>query len=557
MTGLIGTLFNQLKSFVIGLRYTSSDLAFYNRGEGIPNLISNNIDATIESVLFPAISKVQDDKEKMKASLRRVMKMSTYIIVPMMFGLLAVSDNLIRLLYTEKWNDCIPFLKVICIMQCFTIMNTANLQAIKATGRSDISLKLEVIKKPIFLLMIILAMFINPFAIVVANTIYSIIALLINSYPNKKLLNYSIIEQLNDVGGNFLIAFLMMILVIGIGTLPLNKYLLVLLQVIFGILIYLFFSILFKIESFNYILGILKDIYYKRGINLKVSKIKINFSYWFHSDKLNEEQSTKFENWKTYCYLKHKYQKMLDEMPKKQGSGVQSNKVWWCWFQGEENALPISKVCLASLRKHLNDRDIVIITEENMWKYIELPDYIKEKYKKGIISRTHFSDLLRLQLLITYGGTWIDSTVLCTGYTERTKELFNKPLFLFSHWKRGDGSMVASSWFITAEKDNPILIATRDLLFEYWKKHNYLIHYFLFHLFFTMATEKYSEDWKNVKRFSNIPPHILQGEMFEKYSEERFEEIKKISDFHKLTQKVDLNTIEENSFYKYLLNNLK
>ena len=106
--------------------------------------------------------------------------------------------------------------------------------------------------------------------------------------------------------------------------------------------------------------------------------------------------------------------------------------MWWCWFQGEENAPDLCKKCLESLRKYLKDREIIVITEKNMYDYIDFPDFIKEKYNKGIITRTHLSDLLRIQLLIKYGGTWIDSTVLFTGFNDLTKSYFDVPLFLLS-----------------------------------------------------------------------------------------------------------------------------
>ena len=145
----------------------------------------------------------------------------------------------------------------------------------------------------------------------------------------------------------------------------------------------------------------------------------------------------------------------------------------------------------------------------------------------------------------------MDSSVLCTEYN---KSFFDKPLFVFQNYKRGDVSLLLSSWFITAEKNNPILITTRNLLYEYWRTNNYLLHYYLLHLFFTLAVEKYEELWKQVPRFSNIPPHILQFEFLEEYSEERFEEIKKMSSVHKLNQKMDFSKAKNNSFYEYILN---
>jgi len=212
-----------------------------------------------------------------------------------------------------------------------------------------------------------------------------------------------------------------------------------------------------------------------------------------------------------------------------------TKKIFWCWLQGEDNAPVLCKKCLASLREHFPDHEIIVVTEDNMFQLVTFPDYIVEKYRKGTISRTHFSDILRTALLVKYGGVWIDSTVYCTGYNI---PIFDYPMFVFQDWKFDlEQPTVASSWFLSAYQGHPIFHCMLDLFYKYWKENNELENYFLFHLFFKMVTEKYSELWKQVPRFSNIPPHILQFEMFDKYSDVRFEQIKKMSDFHKLTYK--------------------
>ena len=113
---------------------------------------------------------------------------------------------------------------------------------------------------------------------------------------------------------------------------------------------------------------------------------------------------------------------------------------------------------------------------------------------------------------------------------------------------------MASSWLISAEKNNNIIRMTRDLLLEYWKKHNILIHYYLFHLFFTMATKKYSEEWNLLNNYPNANPHILQFEMFDEYDAKRMNEIKYFADFHKLTQKSNITNYSKNSYYAKISN---
>ena len=288
----------------------------------------------------------------------------------------------------------------------------------------------------------------------------------------------------------------------------------------------------------------IKEFYYKS--RKKIKRIYISF---FANPGLNVYLKDASFNWKTYKYLKKKYKYVVDEHKINNSRNI-SNKVWWCWLQGEENAPEICKANLESLRENLKDREIIVITDENYMDYISLPDYIIKKYKKGLISKTHFSDILRLQLLVTCGGTWIDSSVLCTDYN---KEFYDKPLFVFKNMLKEDKSMVCSSWFITSESNNPIISLTRDLLFEYWKKQKVLVNYFLVHIFFTIATEKYPKIWKDVHTYSNVSPHILQFEMLDSYNNERWEEIKEISSIHKLTQKINEKDNKKDSYFNYII----
>lgn len=259
------------------------------------------------------------------------------------------------------------------------------------------------------------------------------------------------------------------------------------------------------------------------------------------------------KNWIIYTYLKHKYSKFLKKYEAKENKIHEySDIVWWCWFQGEEKAPDIVKACLESVRNNMPGKKIIVITEDNMWNYVSMPDFIKEKYKKGIISRTHFSDLLRLELLITYGGLWIDSTVLCTA---EPAYAFNKPLFVFKTNEKNDPATAAQSWFIYSEKNNPILCLTRELHYKYWKKHNTQIHYFIFYFFMKLAAEKYKAEWNSIPFFSDVPPHIMQRELFTEYSDERTEQLKRMSDIHKLTYKFkkDSDLQKENTIYKKIL----
>lgn len=232
-----------------------------------------------------------------------------------------------------------------------------------------------------------------------------------------------------------------------------------------------------------------------------------------------------------------------------------SNKVWVCWMQGMEHAPELVKVCFESLRKHLGDREIIVITAENLEQYVTFPDYIKEKYASGIITQTHFSDLLRVELLAKYGGTWIDATVLCTdsripGY------MLDSDLFLYQCLKPGrDGhACVASSWFITACTNHPMILLVRELFHEYWKKNNVLKDYFLVHYFFQLAIETYPGEWSRVVPVCNSTPHILLLNIFERFDADWLNSVEDMTCFHKLSYKFsEEQTSQTGTCYEYLL----
>lgn len=257
--------------------------------------------------------------------------------------------------------------------------------------------------------------------------------------------------------------------------------------------------------------------------------------------------------------LEHKYNHEIknfmsgykDELPHNM-----SNKVWVCWFQGMDSAPDLVKKCYESLKKNLSDREIVLITNENMNEYVEFPKYILDKWKNGKITHTHMTDLLRLELLIKYGGMWVDSTVLCTRKRNEIPDyFFDSDLFLYQILKPGrDGqAQPISSWLISAKTNNKILMMTKYLCYEYWKNNEEMVDYFLFHDFMTIALEHNMEDWQKIIPRDNAAPHILLLRLFDKYDEQTYQAILEQSPFHKLTYKFTEEQVDlEGTYYKKL-----
>jgi len=225
--------------------------------------------------------------------------------------------------------------------------------------------------------------------------------------------------------------------------------------------------------------------------------------------------------------------------------------IWWCWLQGYDQAPELAQCCYESLKQNIKGYDIKIVTFENLPDYITLPDYIVKKFNNGIISATHYSDIIRLELLIQYGGIWIDSTVLCTD-NEMCTVIENAPLFVYQILLSGGNSSLASNWLISSKPRSPVLKLTKDLLLEYWKHHNMLEHYYLFHSFFSMALREYPEIWKQIPVYNNVSPQMLLRELTSTYSDERYTTLKKFSSFHKLSYKLPYLP-KGSTFYEVLI----
>lgn len=233
-----------------------------------------------------------------------------------------------------------------------------------------------------------------------------------------------------------------------------------------------------------------------------------------------------------------------------------SKKVWVCWFQGLEDAPNIVKKCYNSLKINMPDKDITLITEDNMMEYVKFPQYILDKWKNGNITHTHMTDLLRLELLINYGGMWVDATVYCSD-SNIPNYIFDSELFFFQCLKPGrDGhSSYISSWLISAKSNNKLLMACRDLCYKYWEQNEKMVDYFLLHDFMAIVLDYYEEDWKRVVPRDNATPHILLLRLFDQYDESVWNAVRNQSCFHKMTYKFsEEQTKIKGTYYDRLFN---
>lgn len=243
-----------------------------------------------------------------------------------------------------------------------------------------------------------------------------------------------------------------------------------------------------------------------------------------------------------YKMLKRKYlsrctkDRDWENKPKKPNKGV----IWMSWLSGEENAPLLVKRCFESVRRQFPDKKIVVIDENNYNDYIELPDYIIEKYETGIIGPAHFCDLIRIAVLIKYGGCWIDATVLCTD-RKLLDYVFDEPLFMYSFYYFGFNPeiMELNNWLICSRSNNNILCLIQKLLYEYWKNMDRAVNYFIFQIFTTIAVEYYSDEFAKMPIVSQVDSHILATYIFDEFDRNKYEILCSQTGIHKLSTRFD------------------
>ena len=259
ISALLDTVYNEARSLIIGKKYTSEDLAFYNRGELFPQVIAANVNTSIDSVLLPTMSREQDERTRVRAMTRRAIMTSTYLMAPLMIGIACIGLPLVRLILTEKWIPCVPYLRIFCASMLFFPIHTANLNAIKALGRSDLFLKLEIVKKVVGITLILITMHISVAAMALSTLVNSILCQIINSWPNRKLLDYRYRDQLLDILPNILTAAAMGACVFAVGLAGLPDWATLLIQIPLGAAVYAGLSAATKNESFGYLLSVMKN----------------------------------------------------------------------------------------------------------------------------------------------------------------------------------------------------------------------------------------------------------------------------------------------------------
>ena len=257
---ILHNLFNNIRTLAVGKIDDPTALAYYNRGESFPSLIVSNIDGSIQSVLFPAFSHHQEDKERLKNMVRRSIVTSSFLIFPAMIGLAVVAEPLVKILLTDKWLPAVFYIQIFCVSNLFRPMQGVNLQIINALGRSDINLKLQFLKRGIEFAVLLICLPFGIKAIAIGAALTPISSTVINSFPNKKLLGYSFGEQLIDVLPTFILSLIMGISIFFFSYLDINVHVLLSIQLIIGVIVYFALARIVKLDSLKYAIDAFKNL---------------------------------------------------------------------------------------------------------------------------------------------------------------------------------------------------------------------------------------------------------------------------------------------------------
>ena len=254
-TGLMFTVYSELRSLVIGKKYSPSDLGFYNRGNQFPSVIASNIDSSITRVMFPALSARQGDAAGLLSMTRRAAKTSAYIMTPVLFGLAVVAEPFVELLLTAKWLPCVPYIQIMCIVWWMQPTQTCSIQAIKAIGRSDLYLRIELWSKLVGISSLVYAVYAydTPFAVAVSALFAQCAAVLLYGRYASQYIGYRLRDQFVDLMIPAILAAGMAVVIYSLRFLFEEPLLVFGVQIVAGGSIYLFLSMLFRVEAFDYL----------------------------------------------------------------------------------------------------------------------------------------------------------------------------------------------------------------------------------------------------------------------------------------------------------------
>lgn len=265
LSGILDVIFNNLSILVIGKVFSTISLGFYTKAKELQTIPSSTLTSIIQKVSFPSFSKIQNDNEKLLRSFRKAQQLSVFMIFPVMYGIMVTSDTLIELLLTDKWLPAAPYLRLLCIVGAFYPINALNLNILNVKGRSDLFLRLEIIKKMLTAIVIFTTYRWGIIAMIYGQIFQSVVCLFINSYYSSKLIKYGFLKQFKDIAPCAILTFIMIVIVYYVGIIiDLSLLFKFIIQTILAIGIYLFTAYILKLQAFMEICNIVSSKILKR-----------------------------------------------------------------------------------------------------------------------------------------------------------------------------------------------------------------------------------------------------------------------------------------------------
>ncbi len=265
LSNMIITIYENIRSLIIGKIYQPATLAYFDRGRQFPSLIMSNVNTSLQTILLPTFTDIQDERKRVKQLMKRTIELTNFIILPLLTGLLVMAEPLVRLILTDVWLEAVPFLRIFCIAFMTMPIQSSNMSAIKALGHSDITLKTEIIKKILETIILIVSFCINIYAVAWGIVVYNFICIAINLYPCKKLLNYGVMEQIRDTAPYALLSAIMGFSIYSLSLLNCPLVWLLVLQSVSGLTIYILLNALTKTNCYIYTRNIISEKFLKKN----------------------------------------------------------------------------------------------------------------------------------------------------------------------------------------------------------------------------------------------------------------------------------------------------
>lgn len=267
VSGLLNNIWSQLYQVVVGKFYSPSTLGQFTKSNEYANIFSSNFSGIIQRVSFPVLSKLQDDKERMIEGYRRVIKMTMFITAISMLSLGAVAGPLIYCMIGPQWHEAATYLPLICLSMVLYPLHAINLNMLQVLGRSDIFLYLEIIKKVIGIVPIVVGIFINIYWMLIASILIGFVSLYLNSWYTGKALGYTFWKQLRDIAPSFSIAFTIAISVYFLKYLPISNWGILPIQIAVGAVVCVVACSKSKLPEYKEVLGMIQPVWNKINKN--------------------------------------------------------------------------------------------------------------------------------------------------------------------------------------------------------------------------------------------------------------------------------------------------